>query len=353
MVGKKIKALSLVLTGILALSLVGCGQQTTTAAGPSASGGSSAPVAEKSNYPQKPITIIAPAGAGGGLDMAARMVAKVGDKTKLISQPVQVENKPGGGQVTGIVEFATKNSKDDYTLLLPSTPLVLNYVKKEGNSPVGYTDLTPLAMLQVDYGVIAVLPDSKFKDLKSVLDAIKADPSKITVAGGSAPGSLDHLNMILPAVKAGIDPKAIKYTAYDGGGAALTALLGGHGDILSSDVSSITEFVKAGKVRVLGVSSPERLKGEITKNFPTYKEQGYDAELANWRGIFGGKNMSADAKKYWDDTLKKLTATPEYQQECDAAGVINKYMNSADFTKQLEKDQAKFKEIYTALGMAK
>ncbi len=344
----KTKILSVALISVLALSLAGCGGKTA-----SSSGGSSAPEAAKSNYPQKPITIVAPSGAGGGLDMAARMIAKVGDKTKLISQPIQVENKPGGGQVTGTAEFVTKNSKDDYTLLLPSTPLVMNYVKKEGNSPVGYTDLTPLAMLQIDYGVIAVSPDSKYKDLKSLLEAIKADPSKITVAGGSAPGALDHLNIILPAKIAGIDPKSMKYTAYDGGGAAVTALLGGHADVLSSDVSSISQYVKAGKVKVIGVSSPVRLKGEVSKDFPTYKELGYNTELANWRGVFGGKNMSADAKKYWEETLKKLTSTPEFQQECDTAGVIPSYMSGADFTKQLEKDTVMYKEVYTSLGMAK
>ncbi|MDQ0247694.1 putative tricarboxylic transport membrane protein [Bacillus fengqiuensis] len=246
----------------------------------------------------------------------------------MVSQTATVENKPGGGQVVGTVEFATREQGNDYKLLVTSTPFLLNYLKKEGNSPVFFRDITPLAQLVTEHDVLAVSSDSKYKDLKALYTDLAADPTSITFAGGSGPGAFDHLNVIYPAMKAGVDPKAIKYVSYDGGGEALTSLLGGNADVISSDVSSVYEYVKAGKVRILGVSSPERLPGQF-KDIPTYKEQGIDAELTNWRGIFGPANMSGDAKKYWEEQINSLIATEEWKQELEKQGWQDGYMNFA------------------------
>lgn len=344
------KWMSVVLTGAVALSLTACAGNAPANTG-SASNGSGAG-ASKSKYPEKPITITVPSGAGGGIDMAARALAKVADKTKLVSQSITVENKPGGGQVVGTVEFANKEKKNDYKLILPSTNLVLNFLKKDGNSPVSFRDVTPLARLQVDYGVLAVKTDSKYQDLKSLFDDVKANPSKVTFAGGSAPGSFDYLNVVLPAVKAGIDGKAVKYISYDGGGEAMTSLLGGNADVLSTDTSGVAEYLRSGKVRILGVSSAAQLSGQF-KDIKTYKEQGLEVEVTNWRGIFGPKEMTADAKKYWEDQIKAIVSTEDWKKELEAQGVQDGYLNAADFQKALEKDEAVFKEIYTSLGMAK
>ncbi|OUQ89103.1 transporter [Brevibacillus brevis] len=330
------------LTTTMALSLAACG----------GSGGQTVSSGGASTYPEKPISVIAPSGAGGGLDKTARSLAKVMSATKLVDKTISVENKPGGGQAVGLADFVTQDKKNNYKLLLPSTPIVINNVKKEGNSPHSYKDMTPLAQLTKDYGAIVVAADSPYKDLKSLLDAIKADPTKVTVAGGSAPGSLDHLTFLMPAVKAGIDPKSVKYISYDGGGEAIASLLGGNADVLATDVSGSGEYLKSGKVRILGVSSPERLKG-MFKDIPTYKESGYDTELINWRGVFGPKDMTPDAVAYWEQKLKAMTETPEWKAELEANGWDDGYKNGADFKSYLGEQEKMFKEILGLLGMAK
>jgi putative tricarboxylic transport membrane protein len=254
--------------------------------------------------------------------------------------------------VVGTVEFATKEKGNDFKLLVASTPFLLNHLKKEGNSPVSFRDITPLAQLVTEHDVLAVSTDSKYTDLKALYKDLEANPTSITFAGGSGPGAFDHLNVIYPAMKAGIDPKTIKYVSYDGGGEALTSLLGGNADVISSDVSSVYEYVKAGKVRILGVSSPERLPGEF-QELPTYKEQGIDAELTNWRGIFGPANMSDDAKNYWEKQINSLVSTDEWKQELEKQGWQDGYMNSADFVELMEQEEQMYKELYTELGMAK
>ncbi|WP_306737933.1 tripartite tricarboxylate transporter substrate-binding protein, partial [Acinetobacter baumannii] len=120
--------------------------------------------------------------------------------------------------------------------------------------------------------------------MKSLIEALKKDASKMTLAGGSAPGSMDHLIAVLPAFKSGIDAKTLKYVSYDGGGEAIAALLGGNADAIGTDASSVGEYVKAGKVRVLGIAAPARLSGDL-KDVPTFKEQGIDTEFVIWRGV--------------------------------------------------------------------
>lgn len=341
---KKLLALILALATMLALTA--CGNKTTP--------GTDAEQGDASAWaPSKSITILAPAGAGGGLDTAARTIAKLANSENLIDQGISVENKPGGGQVTGTVEFAGKYSKDDHALLLVSTPFILNYIKADGNSPIGPDDVYPICELQSDYGVIAVRADAPYNTLGELFDAIKADPNAIQFCGGGAPGTWDHLQCMMAADAAGVDLSTLKYNTYDGGGEALTALLGGHATALTSDVSSVKEYVKAGQVRVLGVSSAERLSDdEVMKDVPTYTECGYAVTTSNWRGIFGGKNMSADAKAYWDAKLGELCATDAYQVELEKLGVQNTYKNAADFYAALQTEMELYKDVYTKLGLA-
>jgi putative tricarboxylic transport membrane protein len=330
---------SVLFAGLLAASLTACGSGSAGGA----SGG---------KYPEKPITIVAPSGAGGGWDLTARAIAKVLGDTKLVSQPITVENKPGGGGAVFLAEYATQQTKNDYELFVSSPPILINNLKKEGNSPYGYKDTTPLAELTRDYGAIVVTSDSKFKDLKSLLDAIKADPKSVTLAGGSAPGSMDHLVGVLPIYKSGGDPKSVKYVSYDGGGEAVAALLGGNADVVSTDVSSVAEYVKAGKIRVLAVTAPERLGGEF-KDVPTLKDLGIDATFTIWRGIFGPKEMSSDAKKYWEDKLKAMSETPEWKKQLETNNWEAEYRNSDDFKAFLAEQEQQIKDLLTALGMAK
>lgn len=338
----------MVLAGVMAVSLTACGSGAST---PQASeGDASAPAASK--YPEKPIVVVAPSGAGGGWDKTARSVVKILSENKMIGQTMTVENKPGGGGAVFMAEYATKDVKDNYKLFVSSPPILINNLKKEGNSPFGYKDTTPLAQLTKDYGAIVVSADSKFQDMKSLIDALKADPTKVTVAGGSAPGSMDHLIAVLPAFKSGIDPKQVKYVSYDGGGEAMTALLGKNADVIATDASSVGEYLKAGKIRVLGFSSPERLGGDL-KDIPTMKEQGIDAEFNIWRGVFGPKEMSADALAFWDNKLKELSDSETWTKELQMNTWEKDYRNANDFKVFLGEQEKLIQEMLTALGMAK
>ncbi|MDQ6418870.1 tripartite tricarboxylate transporter substrate-binding protein [Paenibacillus sp. LHD-117] len=304
------------------------------------------------DYPNKPFVVTAPSGAGGGWDKTARSLTKVLTDTKLIEQTMTVENKPGGGGTVFLGEYVAKDSKDPYKLFVSSPPILINNLKAEGNSPYGYKDVTPLAQMTKDFGAIAVSADSKYQDLPSLLNDLKADPASITLAGGSAPGSMDHLISVLPAFKSGIDPKAVKYLSYDGGGEALAALLGNNADAIGTDVSSLGSYLKAGKIRILAVTSGERLGGDY-KDIPTLKELGLDAEFTIWRGVFGPKEMTEEQIAFWDKTLKSLSENETWTKELTANDWASEYRNAADFATFLAEQEKDVQELLTALGMQK
>ncbi|MEE6450130.1 tripartite tricarboxylate transporter substrate binding protein [Gottfriedia acidiceleris] len=329
------------MTSLITVSLAACKSNSVTTG------------SNNSSYPNKAISVVAPSGAGGGWDLTARSFTKVLSETKLVKEPMTVENKPGGGGTVFMAEYATQDKANNEKLFVNSPPIIINNLKKEGNSPYGYKNSTPLAQLTKDYGAIVVKADSKYTDLKSLLDDIKKNPKNITLAGGSAPGSMDHLIGILPAYKYGIDPTKIKYVSYDGGSEAITALLGNNADVISTDVSSTLEFVKSGKVKVLAVTSPERLQGDVLSEFPTAKEQGIDAEFIIWRGVFGPEKMSKDAYSYWEKTISKLVKTKEWKEEVEKQGWQPEYKDGKEFNSFLSEQQTQVQDLLKALGMNK
>lgn len=321
---------------VLAMSLTAC----------STSGSSTG------DYPKKPFIVTAPSGAGGGWDKTARSLTKVLTETKLIEQTMTVENKPGGGGTVFLAEYVAKDNEDPYKLFVSSPPILINNLKKEGNSPFGYKDVTPLAQMTKDFGAIAVPANSKFTDLQSLIDEVKADPTSVTLAGGSAPGSMDHLISVLPAFKSGVDPRTVKYLSYDGGGEAIAALLGNNADAIGTDISSLGSYLKAGKIKILAVTSRERLGGDFA-DVPTLKELGLDAEFTIWRGVFGPKGLTEEQLAFWDKTLKDLSENEAWQKELVANDWASEYRNAADFKAFLEEQERDVQELLTALGMQK
>lgn len=323
---------------------------TLAAVGLSACGGASG--GKSSDYPSKPLVVVAPSGAGGGWDKTARSLTKVLAEAKLVDQTMTVENKPGGGGAVFLADYVSQDKNNPYKLFVSSPPILINNLKKEGNSPYGYRDTTPLAQLTKDFGAIVVKADSKYADIAALMNDLKANPTKITIAGGSSPGSMDHLISVLPAFKFGIDPKSVKYVSYDGGGEAIAALLGNNADVIGTDISSASEYLKAGKVRVLAVTSAERLGGDFA-NVPTLKESGIDAEFTIWRGVFGPKGMKDNEKAYWENTLKSLNDSEAWKTELKANAWEPEFKSGEDFGKFLADQEVLIQDLLTALGMQK
>lgn len=307
--------------------------------------------ASSAKYPEKPILVIAPAGAGGGWDLTARTTAKVLTEEKLINVAMPVENRAGGGGAIALAYVANDKKADPYTLVVYSPPLLL--INLNGTTKHSYRDLTPLAQLYTDYQIIAVKKDSKYQNLKQLLDELKANPKAVTVGGASAPGSMDHLTFMLPAYKHGIAIKEVPYVSFPGGAELTAALLGNSVQIAATGVGEMMGQIEAGTVRALAVTAPKRYTDPRLKDIPTLKEAGVDAEFEVWRGIFGPPGMSADAKKVMTDALGKMVKTKAWK---DAEAKYNwqpGYRNAEEFTKFLEAQEKLMSDLLDKMGLLK
>ncbi len=253
---------------------------------------------------QQELKIIAPAGPGGGWDAAARSIQQVLTQAG-IAKSVQVTNVPGAGGTVGLAQFVNQAKGDPSQLMVNGITMVGAILTNK--SPVNLDQVTPIARLTGDPLVIVVPANSPHKSVKDLADAVKADPAKVTWAGGSA-GGADHILAALFTKAAGSDPAKVNYIAFSGGGEALAAMLGGK---VTAGISGYGEFesqIKAGKLRALAISSGKRL---ANADVPTLKEQGMDVEVVNWRAIMAGPGITDEQRKTLSDTVEKLAKSKE------------------------------------------
>ncbi len=305
--------------------------------------------ASDSNWePEESIEILAPSGAGGGWDTTARMVAKVFNEEGIIEQSMGVVNKEGGGGAVGWAYIASKEGSP-YHLFVSSPPIM--FIPLNGQSEYGHEDFTPLANMIADYGAFAVKADAKWNDLNELFDDMKKDPESITVVGASSPGSMDHMQFIQIAKAAGVDITKIKYVSDQEGG-GLTQLLNGSVDVFSTGVAETVEQVKAGKIKVLGVTSEERLTGDVLEDFPTAIEQGIDESFTNWRGFFGPPNMDEAATEYYIEKFKELSDSDAFAEIRDQYGWDEMFMAGDDYRQFLDLQKEELGELLDELGLA-
>ena len=303
-------------------------------------------------YPNKPITIIAPAGPGGGWDLTARSVSKVLADTKLVSVATTVENQAGGGGGVALANVVQNKKGDGYTLVVYSPPLIL--INLNGQSKFGYKDITPLARLTTDYQIIAVSAKSKYKTLKDVMDALKKDPKSLTVGGASAPGSMDHLSFMLAASKAGVNVKDVPYVSFPDGSQLMSNLISGKIDVASTGVGETLGQLEAKTVIGLAVTAPKRYTDPRLKDVPTLKESGIDVTFDVWRGIFGPPDMPADAKAYISKALENMVKSTNWKKDVlEKYNWIDAYLPGDQFKSFLDEQNKALGDLLKTLGLIK
>ena len=299
--------------------------------------------------PSRTIELIAPANPGGGWDMLCRTVQKALTDEKLVEKNVIVVNKPGGGGATGWNYLKGKKGQGEY-LAATSTLLMLNNLL--GKSELTHHDFTPLAALQTEWISVAVEQDSPWKTVKDLFEAIKANPSAVPVGVGPTLGNNDHLMFLELAQEFGVDPASIKFIVYPGaGGEIVPALLGGHVKATSIGLAEVLEQHKAGKMKVIGVSSDQKL--DFLPDVAPFKEQGVDLVFPHWRGFVGAPDLTPEQVKYWDDVFSKMVQTETWKTLIDNLGWSNFYQNSAEHKAFLEESTKDFDELLTQVGLKK
>jgi len=298
--------------------------------------------------PERAVEIIVGTSAGGGQDTSARFVQKLIQEHKLMAVPTVVVNKPGAGSSIGYT-YLNQHPGNAHNIMLLTVPLLTNYLM--GISSVSHADLTPLSVLFDDYIVAAVRPDSPIKSGKDLMDRIRKDPSSVSIGIPSITGG-GGLTILLAAKAVGVDPKRVKTVVFKSGGDSVSALLGGHIDVMMSTTAAPVAHLKAGNVRLLAIASPKRLDG-VLANVPTWREQGVNVEFSNWRGIVGPRGLTAAQVAYWEGVLRKLVQLDEFRQDVDRNFWVSNYRGSADMAKFLKAEHEELRALLGDLGMAK
>ncbi|SDF28876.1 tripartite tricarboxylate transporter substrate binding protein [Sporolituus thermophilus] len=313
--------------------LVFVGGALLTGCGSSGTGG------KKETYPAKSIEFVVPFAAGGGSDIMARMLVKVITDNKLCSQPIAVNNKPGGSGSIGYAYVAEKKG-DPYYIASVSSSFYTAPIM--GKSPVSYKDFTPICGLAMDTLLLVVREDSKYKSVKDVIDDAKARPKGVSV-GGTSGTSDDAVMFYAMQDRTGTE---MKYVPYNSGGEVMTALLGGHVDIVWTNPGEALGHLQAKKVRALAVASKERLSA--LPDVPTLKEQGIDLVLAQFRGIIAPKDIPQEAVAYLETMFKKVAETPGWKEDYLKKNMVEgRFMNSKEFAQALV-DTTKMYEEFLA-----
>ena len=297
--------------------------------------------------PEKALELIATNAPGGGSDRILRIMTKVMQERRYVEVPVTVVNKPGAG---GSVAYAYVNQRPaDGHLVLANKTLLTNHLIGQG---ISYTDLTPVAHMFGEYIAVTVKPDSPLRTGRDLIERMKKDPGSLSFGIATSLGNPNHQGVAVAFKEAGIDLKKTRNVIFPSGGAATTAMLGGHVDVVPITAAFAASLLRNGQVRLLAVTTAQRLPGVLAE-VPTWREQGYDAVVSNWRGLWGPKGMTHAQVAYWEDAMQRLVESPEWKKELEKNFWTSEYLRSNDSRKYLDRDHAQSRAFLVELGLAK
>jgi putative tricarboxylic transport membrane protein len=299
--------------------------------------------------PQRNVEIVVGSAPGGSNDKTARTVERILVANKLVNITITVVNKPGGGSNIAFT-YVSQRPPDGHTLMVGTPGLLTNHIN--GSSPLSYADFTPIASLFNDYTVFAVNADSPIKTGKDLIARLKKDPKSVAIGFATTIGSFQHVAAALLMKAVGGNPRDLKVVAFKGSAEAVTNLLGGHLDLVTTAAGNAAPHVAVGRLRVVAAAAPNRLGGALA-DIPTWKEQGVDLVWGGWRAIMGPKGLSPAQIAYWEGVLRKATEYPEWKADLEKNFWSDDFVTGAQLRKDLEKDYANMKAVLVDLGLAK
>ena len=327
---RKNKLFGIILASVLAVSLIGCSNESIPVSSES----------KKTNFPEKQIELIVPFAAGGGTDAVGRAYA---DALKNhLPEPMGVVNKTGGGGAIGMSEGV--NAKPDgYKVTMVTVELAI--LPNLGLAAFKSDDLKPVAQLNADPAAVTVRADSPWNTLEEFIEYAKANPEKVRI-GNAGSGSIWHL---AAAALGDLTGAKFSHIPFEGGAPAVTALLGSHIEAVTVSPAEVSAQVNAGTLRILGVMADERL--ETIKDVPTLKEENIDLSIGTWRGIAVPKDTPEEVVDILKEASRKAA---EEKSFTDVLGKMNlglKYQDAAEFSKLITNDSKRFEELITKLEL--
>ncbi|MCK1795380.1 tripartite tricarboxylate transporter substrate binding protein [Streptomyces sp. XM4193] len=290
------------------------------------------------------LLLIAPAAPGGGWDMLAREMQN-GLREEGLRRNVEVSNAEGAGGTIGLTQTANREGQSG---VLTMTGLGMVGAVETLGSQHTMADATPIAQLASEYLTVVVPKNSPFRTADELADAWREKKRGLPVAGGSM-GGVDQIFAAQVAQSMKVPPGGINYLPYAGGGEVLTSLLSGTAQVGFGTYGDFSDQLESGAVRALGISSPQRLKG--VDELPTLREQGYDVEMSNWRGVIAPPGIGEEEAKKLERVLAKLRKTPTWADTLKRNRWTDTYQGREEFTAFLKEEVAVARKTVKALGL--
>ena len=299
--------------------------------------------------PDKNVELIVPSKAGSGADASARLIQKIWQDAKLLDISITVNNKPGGG---GAVAWTYLNTHpgDGHYLAFTSATLLTN--KLAGLNPIGYTDVTPIANLLSEYIVFSVKADSPVRSARDLLERIRNDPTSLSFGLATSAGNPNHMAIAKIARSVGVDPRKIKVVVFSASAQSFPALLGGHVDVIVTNISNPVQQIEAKTMRAIAVTAPRRQSG-VYANVPTWRELGVDVVMDNWRGVVGAKAMTPAQVAYWEGAFRRLAQSDEWKKDLERSFQELNFIGSRDVAKFLAAELEENRVLLNELGMTR
>jgi len=290
------------------------------------------------------LKMMIPANPGGGWDTTGRALGKALQEAGVASA-VTYENKGGAAGAIGLAQFYNAAKGDGNAIMVMGAVMLGGLIT--GKPPVSITQLTPIARLTSEYNVFVLPANSPFKTMKDVIEQMKKDPGSVKWGGGSR-GSTEHIAAAMIAREVGVDATKVNYVPFRGGGEAVAAILGGNVTIGGSGYSEFQQYIEAGKMRPIGVTSETRLKGI---DVPTLKEQGVNVVIGNWRGVYGAAGITDAQRKALTDMIVKATKSKAWAEALDKNGWTPALMTGKEFDEFVDRDFASLRATMVKAGM--
>lgn len=296
--------------------------------------------------PERNVDIIVNSGAGGAADRQARVVQRL--LQSLPGMPtISVSNRTGGGGVVALT-LMTQHAGDAHYLSTLSTAIVTNHLI--GTTKLSFRDVTPLNIVMREYITATVRAESPITSARELVARLKKDPASVAFAFATARGNQNHIVIGMIARAAGVDPKALKTVVFPSGAAGLTAVLGGHVDVLVGTPGTALTQSESGKARVIGVSAPARTAGKLA-SVPTFREQGIDAVYYAWRGFLMPRGVTPAQIAFWEQAFAKIVQVESFKQDLENNAWTEDLRTSAETRKHLEAEHELLGSMLVDLGV--
>ena len=298
--------------------------------------------------PVKNIEILLTTAPGSGSDRTARVIQRILQDQRLIEVSAVVVNRSGGGGAA-MYSLLQQKKGEAHSIGISARNLIVNPIVGRG---VGYRDLTPIARLTGEYIAIGVRADSPLRTGRDIIAALKANPGALSFGIANSLGNSNHQAVARALQAGGVNAAAVKNVVFQSGGNAITALLGGHVDVVPASLGVWIGPLRAGQIRLVAISAPARFAGDFA-GVPTWREQGLDAVVSNWRAMVGPPGMGAAPLAFWVSALKQVTATADWKRELEDQYLSDEFLAGRELIRYFDQEHVELKSLLTDLRLAK